>query len=178
MADDNKTYSEDEHIAILADRVARETASLTAERDQLSTEKAELENKLDVTESAKVAAETAKDNAERELAEFKEQVKAREEAAAKKDERLAKAREVAKHLDAAFFEDEKRIERIVAMSDELFEGYVSDLASTATVPGNGTTSIPRETAMAGAAAGGGQTASAGKAFLMRDFVAPTQTKEG
>lgn len=178
MADD-KTYSEDEHIAILADRVARETASLTVERDQLQTEKADLENKLDVAESAKQAAETAKDNAERELAEFKAEVEAREEAAAKKDERLAKAREVAKHLDAAFFEDEKRIERIVAMSDDQFDGYVSDLASTATVAGNsGSTTVPRETAMAGAAVGGKSTVSAGKAFLMRDFVAPTQTKEG
>ena len=32
---DAKTYTEDEHIAILSDRVTTETASLTAERDQL-----------------------------------------------------------------------------------------------------------------------------------------------
>jgi len=178
MADD-KTYSEDEHIAILADRVARETASITAERDQLKSEKAELENKLDVTESAKQAAETAKETAERELADFKAEVEAREVAAAKKDERLSKVRESAKHLDDKFFEDAKRIERIVAMSDDQFEGYVADLASTATVTGNTATGgVPRETAMAGAAAGGKPTVSAGKAFMLRDFVAPTQTKEG
>lgn len=180
MADDNKTFSQDEHIAILADRVARETADLTAERDQLKTEKADLESKLDVETSAKAAAEQAKADAERELAEFKAQVDGEREAASRKDERIAKVREAAKHLDEGFFTDEARVARIVAMEETTFEGYVSDLASTAKVTGNTAhTGVPRETAMQGQKAEAGQpVAKAGSNFLMRRYVAPTENKEG
>lgn len=178
---DEKQYSESEHLAILEDRVNRETAEVTAERDQLQSEKAELESKLDVEIAAKTAAEKRAEEAEKSLEDFKAEVAAREEAAAKKTERLEKAREAAKHLDDKFFEDEKRIERIVAMSDEVFEGYVSDLAETAKVAGNaGNGSVPRETAMQGSPAGGTEkVASAGAGFLLRQFVAPaTANKEG
>lgn len=179
MADDNKTYTEDEHVAILADRVTRETASLTAERDQLKTEKADLESKLDVETSAKAAAEQAKETAERELAEFKAQIEQEREAASRKDERLAKVREVAKHLKDEFFTDEARVARITAMQDDVFEGYVADLAATATVAGNGTTPVvPRETAMAGTkVTTDPKVAAAGRSFLLRPYIAPT-TKEG
>ena len=66
MADD-KQYSESEHIAILEDRVNRETAEVTAERDQLKSEKAELESKLDVETAAKVAADKRAEDAEKAL---------------------------------------------------------------------------------------------------------------
>ena len=177
---DPKSFTEDEHLAILEDRVNRETADLTAERDQLKSEKAELESKLDVETAAKVAAEQRATAAEEALENFKQEVADREAAAAKKSERLEKAREAAKHLDDKFFEDEKRVERIVAMSDESFEGYVADLAETAKVAGTpGAGSVPRETAMQGSPAGGTEkVAAAGQSFLLRHFVAPTANKEG
>lgn len=169
---DEKTYSENEHLAILADRVTRETADVTAERDQLKTERDELATQLDVAESGRQAAETAKAELQSEFESFKAGIEAEREAAAKKDVRVAKAREAAKHLDDKFFEDEARIARIVAMSDDAFEGYVTDLASTAT--GTTTTSnVPRETAMHGSKVGGdAPTAGAGRSFLLRQFVAP------
>jgi hypothetical protein len=180
MADD-KQYSESEHLAILEDRVNRETAEVTAERDQLKSEKAELESKLDVETAAKVAADKRAEDAEKALEDFKAEVAAKEEAAAKKGERLEKAREAAKHLDDDFFTDEARVTRIVAMSDEVFEGYVADLAATAKVAGNaGNGTVPRETAMQGSPAGGTEkVAPAGAGFLLRQYVAPaTATKEG
>lgn len=167
---DEKAYTEAEHIAILSDRVAKETADLTAERDQLVSDKSELETKLDVTESAKQAAEQKAADAEQALEEFKGQVEQDREAAARKEERIAKCRESAEHLGEDFFKDETRVERIVAMSDEHFEGYLADLSATSTPTTK--TAVPRETAMAGSApAAGGE--SAGKSFLLRRY-----TQEG
>lgn len=173
MADD-KTFSEQEHLAILADRVATETANLTAERDQLVTEKSELENKLDVEVTARAAAEQRATEAENALVEFKSQVEADREAALKKTERVDKAREVAKHLDDKFFEDENRVARIVAMSDEGFEGYLSDLAEASKAAPATTTGVPRETAMAGAGARSTGSSSAASDFLLRRYVAPKE----
>jgi chromosome segregation ATPase len=175
MAD--KTYTEEEHLAVLEARVNRETTDLTAERDQLTSEKAELESKLDVETAAKVAAEQKATAAEQALTDFRTEIADREAAAAKKDERLKQVREAAKHLDDKFFEDEKRIERIVAMSDDNFEGYVNDLASTATVAPSTNPAVPRETAMQGKSVGEEKVASAGKDFLLRQFVVPA-SKEG
>jgi chromosome segregation ATPase len=179
MSDDQKTYSADEHVAILADRVARETADLSAERDTLKTEKAELETKLDVEISAREAAELRATEAEGALTAFKAEVQEREEAAARKDERLSKVREAASHLDDKFFEDEGRVKRIVAMSEESFAGYIADLGATGRTPGKTTTDIPRETAMAGDQGGAGSqpAVAAGRGFLLRGFVAPSAPKE-
>lgn len=172
---DEKTFSESEHIAILADRVRTETANLTAERDQLVELKTELENKLDVEATAKTAAEQRAEEAEKALADYKAEVEQEREAAAKKDERIAKVREVAGHLTDDFFEDVSRVNRIVAMSDEIFEGYLADLgAASKTAPKTTTTTVPRETAMAGVS-GGKSAASAGQNFFLRRYVAP---KEG
>jgi len=159
---DEKTYSEAEHIAILADRVSKETADLTAERDQLASAKTELENKLDIAESAKTAAEQAATEAKDALEEFKAQVESDREAAARKDERIKQVRESAEHLGDDFFEDEKRVERITAMKDEDFEGYLADLKATAKVPAGGktTTHVPRETAMSGAEPNGSSQSAA------------------
>lgn len=168
---DEKAYTEAEHIAILADRVAKETADLTALRDQLSSEKDELATKLDVAESAKVAAEQAAEEAKKALEQFQAEVEQEREAAARKDERLAKVRENASHLGEDFFEDEARVKRIVAMKDEDFEGYLADLSATSKGTTK-TTAVPRETAMAGAAPNGSDTVA--KSFLLRRYIDPTQ----
>lgn len=169
---EEKTFSQDEHLAILADRVHKETAALSAERDQLVDEKTELENKLDVETTAKSAAEQRADEAEKALADYKAEIEQEREQAAKRDDRLARAKEVV--LDDKFFEDETRVTRIVAMSDEQFDGYLADLgAASKAAPKTTTTSVPRETAMAGAGADTGNH-SAGQDFLLRRYVAPQE----
>lgn len=168
MADDNKTFTEQEHIAILTDRVAKETAELTGERDTLKTEKSDLESKLDVAESAKVAAEQARDAAVKELADFKAGIDELAAAEGRKDERLAKVKEVAAHLGEDFLKDEARVARIVAMDEDSFTGYVADLSATAPAA-TSTAQPPRQTAMVGAAAtvpGTPGAPSAGRDFLL------------
>lgn len=176
MAGD-KTYSEDEHLAILSDRVTKETAGLTAERDQLSGEKTELENKLDVETSAKTAAEQRATEAEKALEDFKTQVEGEREAASRKEERVKKVRETAGHLGDDFFTDEKRIARIVAMAEEDFEGYLADLSVTAKAApaSTTTTTVPRETAMQGDPVGVGANGhSSARDFLLRGYIAPSK----
>jgi chromosome segregation ATPase len=168
---DEKTFSEQEHIAILTDRVAKETADLTAERDQLNATITELQNKLDVAESAKTAAETAAQESTKSFDDFKANLEQEREAAARKDERIKQIRESAEHLDDKFFEDEARVNRIVAMKDEDFQGYLADIkATSAKAPATTTTQAPRETAMAGAATSADGQESAARNFLLGQYL--------
>lgn len=168
---DEKTYTEAEHIAILSDRLTKETAELTATVEELTGSKTELENKLDVAESAKAAAEAKAAEAEKALEEFKAEIQEREEAAARKDDRLKALRESAEHLGDDFFEDENRIKRIVAMQDEDFQGYLADLSATAAGAPK-TTSVPRESAMQNReTAGTTKTETAARGFLLRRYIA-------
>lgn len=143
-----RTFTEDEHLAVLADRVLAQTASLTESVATLTAEKAELATKLDVAEAAKVALETEKAAAVKEFEDFKAELAAVEVAAAKKDERLVAAKAAAAHLNDEYFADEARVARIVAMSDESFDGFVADLAATNAAPAT-TEGAPRETAING-----------------------------
>lgn len=172
---DNRSFTESEMQTLAAGIVQRETADLTAAKTALETEKAELETKLDVETAAKVAAEARASEAETALADFKASIESEREAAARKDERLTKVREVASHLGDDFFADQARIDRICAYTDEAFEGYVADLGATATKAGAKEEGVPRETAMAGAAVKGGAKTSAAEGFLLRGYEAP---KEG
>jgi predicted nuclease with TOPRIM domain len=149
QATDERTFTEAELTAIVADRVARETANITTEVEQLRSEKTELENKLDAEISAKTAAEKSKADVEAEFEAFKKDTEEREQAAARKDERIKAVREAASHLSDDFFKDEKRIERIVAMKDDEFTGYVDDLKVTAGGAPKEKNGVPRETAMSG-----------------------------
>ena len=167
---DEKTYTEPEHIAILSDRLAKETADLTAQVDQLTTASTELGNKLDLAESAKVAAEQKVTEAEKSLEDFKAEVTEREAAAERKETRVAKLRESAEHLAEDFFTDETRVARIVAMKDEDFTGYLADLAATGVNAPKATT-VPRETAMQNQVTDTTTKPSAGKSFLLRRYIA-------
>lgn len=145
-----RTFSEQEHLAILADRVATETASLTENVATLTTAKSELETKLDVAISEKAAADKAAADAKAEFEAFKTGLEAEKAAAEKKGARLEEIKLKASHLPADFTTDEARVARIVAMSDEAFEGYVADLAAANTAPATAPVVGGKETAMNGA----------------------------
>lgn len=155
MADNTKTYTEDEHLAILADRVSVETAALNAKVDETTSTVTELQTKLDVAEAARVAAEQERDAVRTEFDDYKAEQDNLREVAARKDERLAKVKEVAVHLGDDFFADESRVERIVAMDQGIFEGYLDDLKATAPAKSTSTTA-PREAA---SLVGAGSTAA-------------------
>jgi chromosome segregation ATPase len=165
--DNKRTFSEDEHLAIVADRVTTETAELRESKAALETEKSDLETKLDVEITAKEAEKARADKAEKDLADYKAEVEQREAAAERKDERISAVKEAAPHLKDEFFDEEKRVARIVAMEDEAFEEYVADLKAVAPAPGANKDDIPRETAMKGDPAGKGGTPSAAQQVLFR-----------
>jgi len=171
QATDERQFTEQELTAIVADRVQRETASITAEIDKLRTENTELANKLDAEISGRTAAEKAKADTEAEFAKFKADQETEKAALARKDDRIKAVREAAAHLDDKFFADEKRVTRIVAMDEDAFTGYLDDLKVTAGVAPKKDPTLPRESAMEGQAiSGGGESGSAAKAFLQRTFV--------
>ena len=173
----DRVFSEDEAYAIVADRVARESAELTNKIATLESEKAELANKLDVEIAAREAAEQAAKDAETKHEEYLAQVETEKAQAAKKDERLAQVKEAASHLTDEFLQDESRVARIVAMDDEAFEGYVADLRETAEkAPKPDDSKPPRETAMEGnpVTPKDAEDAPGARNFLMRSYVAPKE----
>lgn len=169
MADEPRMFTEDEHLAVLTDRVSKETAELTSERDGLKTERDDLATKLDVETAAKTAAETRAQAAEDALAAFKQEIADREAAASRKDERVKALKEAAPHLGDAYFEDEARIQRICAMDDEHFAAHAADLGATKPEGFVAPAAAPRETAMQGDPAGGKPTQSAASTVLLGRF---------
>lgn len=143
VADEPK-YTEAQHVAILTDAVARETASLSSVKEELdvrvetlSAEKATAEEaltgvqtQLDVLAAEKAAAEQRADEAEKALADFKaelEHAAAVEKAKAERVERI-------KAADSLLTEDyftETRVQRWAEMSDEAFVAFEADIAEGA-----------------------------------------------
>lgn len=151
MADEARVFSETEHVAILADRVKVETANLTAQVDALTVAKndavtkadaataaleaakAESASKADVLEAAKVAAETETARVVAEFEAFKKSLEDEKEMVVRKDARLSELKEAAAHLTDEFLTEPARLARILAYSDEDFQGYKTDMKATAAV---------------------------------------------
>jgi len=143
-----RTLTEDEAYAIVADRVKRETAELTAKNESAEREIAELRGKLDVAEAGLATEKAAREKAERDLEEHKNQVEAEKAALARTSEREAKVREIAAALKDDFYTDERK-RRWAAMDDAAFQTYCDDLKATVGVAGAASGAVPRETAMKG-----------------------------
>jgi len=143
-----RLLTEDEHAAIVADRVSRETSSLTEQVTSLGTEKAELQTKLDTTEAA-LETEKAEHQATKDAFEaFKTQVVTDKEIASRRTDREAKVREVAAHLKDEFFTEE-RVQRWAEMSEEAFDTFVTETAALVGGKTPAGEQPPRETAMQG-----------------------------
>lgn len=128
VSDTPRTFTEAEHEAILTEAVRREVASAT---EATETEKAELQNRIDVLEAEKAEALTAKENAETALEEFKQSITEKEEAEARKESRVAAVKEIAAtELPDTYFSDE-RTTRWAEMSEEAFEALLDDMAEQA-----------------------------------------------
>lgn len=127
-----RTFTEGEAYALVADAVERETASAKAEADGLRDQVTTLGNEKDALELRVKAAEDAKAEAEQALNDYKTEVETEKAMEAKRSERLTKVAEIAPSLvegdDAKVIE---RCDRIVAMADEVFDEYVDSLAAVA-----------------------------------------------
>lgn len=172
--ENDKTFTEDEHLAVLADRISKETATLQDELDVIKSEKDDLANQLDVETAARTKAEQERDEAQQELETFKTDLQTLKEEGERRDERLDQVKEVAEHLGDDFLQDEKRVARIVAMDDDAFEGYLTDLRAAAPTEGQ-SRGVPRETAMSGAPASPRGEGSAARAVFLSRF---NPAKEG
>lgn len=154
-----RTFTENEAYALVADNVQRETAAAKAQIETLTSEKAALEQKLELAEAA-AATEKARADGAIEWHNAVLEAQATEKAQlARKDERVAKVKEVAPHLKEDFFTTE-RAERWARQDDDAFGAYVKELAELATgvpVAGSTETAPPRETAMQGTSVAGAPT---------------------
>jgi len=125
-----RTFTEDEHLALLTDAVKRETATVTGKVTGLEAEKAQLQAALDVTEAGKATAVQRAETAEKDLADFKQELANKEEIEARREERVAAMKEKANHLPDSYFTAE-RAQRWAEMDDESFNANIADLVATA-----------------------------------------------
>lgn len=137
-------YTEDQHVAILTDAVARETASLMSVREELEarvevldTEQAaattaltEMQTRLDVVEAEKAAETQRADAAVAELTEFRAQLEQAAVIEQAKSERVAAIKAADESLEEDYFSDE-RVQRWAEMAGEAFDALVTDLTEAA-----------------------------------------------
>lgn len=126
MAGD-RTFTEGEAYALVADAVERETAAAKAEAATALEQVTTLSNEKDALELRATAAEEAKAAAEKALVDFKESIETEKAQEAKRSERVAALEEVAPSLKL----EGERADRIVAMADEAFADYVASLREVA-----------------------------------------------
>lgn len=127
-----RTLTEAEANAIIADRVTRETAELNTRVSTLETEKAALQSELDVAQANLATETTARETAERELADFKASVETEREQARLQDERTAAVKAAVPTLKDDYFTPE-RAARWAKMSEEDFNGLVEDMKPAAPI---------------------------------------------
>lgn len=150
-ADGKRTFTEGEAYALVADNVQRETAAHVATIETLTSEKAELESKLELAEAATATEKARADGAIEWHDAVLAGIESEKAQLGLKDERVAKVKEVAPHLKDDYFTAEKA-SRWCALDQEAFDAYVGDLkeiASGSPAATAHTSTPPRETAMQG-----------------------------
>lgn len=133
VSGDDRTYTSAEHLALMADAVTRETASLTEVKDGLETKVSELAARVDVLEAEKASLETAKADSEKALADFKAEVERAREVEAAKNDRLEKVKAANGNLPDSYFTPE-RIQRWAEMAEEAFVAFIEDITPLAGQP--------------------------------------------
>lgn len=128
VAGEDRTYTEAEHLALMADAVTRETAAVREAKESAEATLGELKGRVDVLEAEKAAAETKVSEVQAAFDTFKADVeRAREVETAKKD-RLDKVKAAHDGLPDSYFTDE-RIQRWAEMTEEAFASLIDDLAA-------------------------------------------------
>lgn len=190
VTDGERTFTEAQHFALLTDAVARETATLSAAKEQLETQVTELssdkaaltanvtdlQSKIDVLEAEKAAAEKARDEAAAEFEAYKQAEAEKAAIEARRAERVTAVKAADPALTEEYFTD-VRAQRWAEMTDEAFASLVSDLTEAAAArPGTSaetaaaTPEAQRETA---AFKGGESPTSGGGESLLGTFLAKT-----
>lgn len=150
-----RTFTEDEHTAIVASRVEQETASLQELVSAKDAEIAELKGQVDAKAADLAAlqekfdvAEVASETAAKELEDFKAEVAREQEIASRMDDRVKAMRELLPSKDDEYFAE--RAKSWAEKSDEDFEAYKAEIAeAVGVVSGDVASAAAPETAMAG-----------------------------
>ncbi len=172
VTDTGATFTEKQHLALLANAVATETSSLTAEKatlestvETLTSEKAEMSADLekanarvDVLEAELASAKADVETARREFEDFKASIDRAREVAELRNTRVAAVKAANANLPEEFFSEE-RINRWAEMAAESFDDLV---ASVAAIPSAAKPTDEREQAKETAALSGGVTPTAKK----------------
>lgn len=122
-----RTFTEGEAYALVADAVERETAAAKAQAATALEQVTTVSNEKDALLLRATAAEEAKAAAEQALADYKESVETQKAQEAKRSDRVAALAEVAPDLKI----EGERAERVVAMADDAFTDYVASLREVA-----------------------------------------------
>jgi colicin import membrane protein len=152
MADTTtRVFQEGEHQTLLSAAVERETAAAKTKISELEREKAELQTAKDVLEAEKAAETKRADDAVKALEDHKAEIERQAAMEAKRGERVAALKEAYGPLEVEI--DEERSNRIVAMSDEVFEDHLATIREVAAkVPAKGADDNDADDADAAAAA--------------------------
>lgn len=122
-----RTFTEEEHEALLTDAVRREVAEAVADKEQTLTE---LQNKVDALEAEKASLEAKVTETEEAFEDFKQQAERDREIAERREGRVAAIRAISAHeLPDDYFTD-ARVTRWAEMADESFEAFLDDLSVT------------------------------------------------
>lgn len=144
VANDDKVFTEAQHVALLTSAVERETASLAevkteleatnatlvAEKAALEAAQTDLQTQIDVLESEKAAEAARAAAAEQALEDHKAEIAEKAAIEERKATRLAAVKAADATLDDEYL-NETRIQRWAEMSDEAFTSLVEDLEAAA-----------------------------------------------
>ena len=141
-----RLLTEDEAYAIAAAEVKREVAQSQEKISELEASLNEKSNEIDASAVREQALKDELEAATKALEDFKAEIVQEREKAERTGARLSRLREVAQSMPDEFFEEESRVSRVIAMSDEDFESYCSDLADVSKAV-SASSPAPRESAM-------------------------------
>lgn len=189
-----KVFDQEQLEVLTASAVEKETAALVAEKaeltarvdeltvasETLAAEKASLQDRIDVLEAEKAAAEKAATDAQAAFDAYKNAEAEKAAAEVRKSERLAAVKAAATNVAEDYFTEE-RVARWAEMSQESFDVLVADISEAAAKTAQETASesnsadAARETAaFKGGEAPTSQSASALKGFLTATGKLPAQ----
>ena len=123
-----RTFTEDELLTLLTDRVQRETADLKTQLSTLTAERDEAVKRVDVLEAEKAALTSERDKVTAEYETFKNDITEKAAVAERKDARIERVKSANDQLPDSFFTPE-RAQRWAEMAEEQFEALVADLTA-------------------------------------------------
>jgi chromosome segregation ATPase len=137
-------YTEAQHFSLVKSAVEQETSALATEKSELAgriealegekaalaTELSDAQKTIDVLESDKATAEAAAETAKKDFEDFKSELERKRQVEEKKSDRKTRVKAANENLGDSYFTEE-RVTRWAEMSDEAFDGLISEMTEFA-----------------------------------------------